>query len=78
MTLESDSRQETEQKQKPPYARITITVVATALTALVLSIYGYIPFDPLTAVISGCLVSLVFVCYQTYYLNQISRSSGGP
>ncbi|UCE09870.1 MAG: hypothetical protein JSW61_13000 [Candidatus Thorarchaeota archaeon] len=78
MTFETDEIADTDPRPKPPYARITLTVVVTALTALVLSIFGYIPLDPVTAVISGCLVSLVFVCYQSYYLNQVDRSSINP
>ncbi|MCK5151001.1 MAG: hypothetical protein KAQ65_04135 [Candidatus Thorarchaeota archaeon] len=50
-----------------------ISIILTPLTAVLLSFYGFIPFDIYQAGISGLAFSLVYVGYRWYYAKQYRK-----
>ena len=75
MTLETTEQSRRKGRSAKVIAYDTVVIILTGLTAYVLSFYGYIPFDPITATISGCLVGLVYVCFHNIYGATIWRRS---
>lgn len=53
-----------ETKPRLNYLKILIALIVTPITAVALSYYGYIPYDPLTAAISGIIVGIVYVFFR--------------
>ncbi len=54
---------------------ISIFVISTSAISVVLSIRGYISFDPLTALVLGLLAGFALVIFQLTYVKFIVRSS---
>jgi hypothetical protein len=67
--MSKDSAIQTETKYRNPYTRawILATLLLTPATALILAELGFIPLDPVLAVIDGFLVALMYVGYRVGY-----------
>ncbi|MHA1907478.1 MAG: hypothetical protein ACW98Y_09310 [Candidatus Thorarchaeota archaeon] len=50
-----------------------ISIILTPILAVLLSFYGFIPFDIFQAAISGIAVSLIYVGYRGYYWTQYRK-----
>ena len=50
-----------------------LAIVSTSTTAYFLSIFGWIPVNPIYAAIVGLLFGTLFVLYQLLYFKEISR-----
>ena len=57
------------------YVYIILFVVITCITTVTLSIRGYIPFDPLTALFAGIIAGFALVMFQLTYLRFVANSS---
>lgn len=75
MALETTEQPRPKGRSAKVIAYDTMAIILTGVTAYVLSFYGYIPFDPITATISGCLVGLVYVCFHNIYGTTIWKRS---
>ncbi len=68
----------TELSSKRRLARslyISIFVISTGVISVILSIRGYISFDPLTALVVGLIAGFALVIFQLTYVKFIVRSS---
>ncbi|MHA2424251.1 MAG: hypothetical protein ACXAEF_05655 [Candidatus Thorarchaeota archaeon] len=50
-----------------------ISIILTPILAVLMSYYGFIPFDIFQAAISGVAVALVYVGYRWYYAKQYRK-----
>ncbi|MFW9931490.1 MAG: hypothetical protein ACFFDR_02455 [Candidatus Thorarchaeota archaeon] len=50
-----------------------MTVVSTASTAYIMSVFGWIPVNPVYAVIMGSVFGILFVIYQFFYYREIAK-----
>jgi hypothetical protein len=57
------------------YLYIIIFIMITCVTSVVLSLRGYIGFDPFTALIAGLFAGVAFVMFQLTYLRFVVNSS---
>ena len=57
------------------YLYIVVFIVATCATTVILSLRGFISFDPLSALIAGLFAGVAFVMFQLTYLRFIVNSS---
>ena len=57
------------------YLYIIVFIIITCTATVILSIRGYIPFDPLTALVAGIFVGIAFVMFQMTYLRFVVNSS---
>ncbi|MHA2423363.1 MAG: hypothetical protein ACXAEF_01135 [Candidatus Thorarchaeota archaeon] len=55
------------------YWRMMVTVVLTAITAYVLSIFGYLPVNPFYATVMGSFIGVLFVLYESFYGRHIAK-----
>ncbi len=68
----------TELKSKRRLVRglyISLFVISTCAVSVILSIRGYIPFDPLTGLVAGLFAGFALVIFQLTYVNFIVKSS---
>lgn len=54
---------------------ISIFIIATCAVSVTLSIRGYIPFDPITAIVAGIFAGFALVMFQMTYVKFIVKSS---
>ncbi len=52
---------------------MALTIASTAVTAYLLSIFGWIPVNPIYAVTIGSIFGFLFVFYQLFYFREISK-----
>ncbi|MGD9397158.1 MAG: hypothetical protein PVJ05_12065 [Candidatus Thorarchaeota archaeon] len=57
------------------YLYIIMFIIVTCIATVSLSIRGYIPFDPLTALLAGFIAGCAFVMFQLTYLRFIANST---
>lgn len=57
------------------YLYVLVFIVATCATTVILSLRGFISFDPLSALIAGLFVGVAFVMFQLTYMRFIVNSS---
>ncbi|MHA1907894.1 MAG: hypothetical protein ACW98Y_11410 [Candidatus Thorarchaeota archaeon] len=50
-----------------------VTIVLTAITAYILSIFGYLPVNPFYATVMGSFIGVLFVLYESFYGRHIER-----
>lgn len=46
------------------FRRITFTIILTTITAYVLSVFGYLPVNPIYATVMGSFLGVVYVFYE--------------
>jgi hypothetical protein len=54
---------------------VSIFIIITCATTVTLSIRGYIPFDPFTALVAGLFAGFAFVMFQLTYMRFVVNSS---
>ncbi|MFW9962804.1 MAG: hypothetical protein ACFFCX_04540 [Candidatus Sifarchaeia archaeon] len=64
-----------QEKKKAKILYISIFIIATCAVSVTLSIRGYIPFDPITAIVAGILAGFALVMFQMTYVKFIVKSS---
>jgi len=57
------------------YLYVILFLIITCAVTVTLSIRGYIPFDPITALVAGLIAGFAFVMFQLTYLRFIVNSS---
>jgi len=57
------------------YLYVSLFLIVTCAATVILSIRGYIPFDPITALVAGLIAGFAFVMFQLTYLRFIVNSS---
>ncbi|MFW9847601.1 MAG: hypothetical protein ACFFF4_00570 [Candidatus Thorarchaeota archaeon] len=55
------------------YWRMMVTVLLSAITAYLLSVFGYLPVNPFYATVMGSFVGLLFVLYESFYSRHIAK-----
>ena len=60
------------------YLYVVIFMAATSLTAVLLSLGGYITLDPLTAFIASLFAGFAFLLFQITYVRFIVNTSQRP
>ena len=72
MEIESDSEPQ-EERPRWVYWRMMVTILLTAITAYVLSVFGYLPVNPFYATVMGSFIGLLFVLYESFYGRHIAK-----
>ena len=57
------------------YLYIMMFIIVTCIGTVSFSIRGYIPFDPLTALLAGFIAGCAFVMFQLTYLKFVANST---
>ncbi|MFW9806717.1 MAG: hypothetical protein ACFFFK_08320 [Candidatus Thorarchaeota archaeon] len=57
------------------YLYSTLFIIITGGTTVTLSIWGFISFDPLTALVAGLIAGFAFVMFQMTYIRFVANSS---
>ncbi len=71
---ESESKATAEQRRYN-YLYAAIFIAATSVTTVMLSIGGYISFDPLTAFVASLFAGFAFLLFQITYIRFVANSS---
>ena len=75
MTLETLNLEAPRRWAIARYGYITFSIVLTSLTAVVLSVTGYIPLDPVSAAVTGGGAGLALVIFNIYYMGRVAAMS---
>ncbi|MFW9849851.1 MAG: hypothetical protein ACFFF4_11965 [Candidatus Thorarchaeota archaeon] len=74
--MDVNKKDTTYQPRGSPYTfgqYAVISIILTPILAVLLSYYGYIPFDMFQSAIAGIAVSLIYVGYRGYYWTQYRK-----
>ena len=72
MEIES-SREPQVGRPRWVYWRMMVTIILTAATAYLLSIFGYLPVNPFYATVMGSFIGVLYVLFESYYNNQMAK-----
>ena len=72
MKIESSPEPQVE-RPRWVYWRMMVTIVLTAITAYVLSVFGYLPVNPFYATVVGSFIGVLFVMYESFYGRHIAK-----
>lgn len=71
---ESDPEMNTR-RNRYRFIYIAVFMISTSVTAVTLSIYGYISWDPITAFVASLFAGFAFLIFQVTYVRFIANSS---
>ncbi|MFW9974424.1 MAG: hypothetical protein ACFFDQ_04025 [Candidatus Thorarchaeota archaeon] len=75
MAIEEPNTEQKSRRKLVQSLYISIFVISTCAVSVILSIRGYILFDPLTALVAGLLAGFALVIFQLTYVKFIVKSS---
>ena len=75
MVMSEPKPDPTRRQRASLYLYIIVFIAITSLTAVVLSLNGFISFDPLSALVAGTIAGAAFVMFQLTYLRFVVNSS---
>jgi hypothetical protein len=75
MALDDSKSEVNPRKSRYRYLYIFIFIATTSITAVMLSIGGYIAFDPLTAFVASLFAGFAFLLFQTTYVRFVVNSA---
>ncbi len=52
---------------------VNFSVIASAATAYILAVFGYLPVNPTYAIIMGAVFGTLFVLYQLFYFREMGK-----
>ncbi|MFW9953228.1 MAG: hypothetical protein ACFFD3_01655 [Candidatus Thorarchaeota archaeon] len=55
------------------YRRVFLTIILTSFTAYILSVFGYLPVNPIYATIMGSLIGFLSVIYEFFVGRQMVK-----
>jgi hypothetical protein len=75
MALEEPDPEIASKQRRALRIYVFLFVTSSSVVSVALSVLGYLPFDPLTALIAGIIAGFAFALFQLTYMRFVGHTS---